>query len=157
MASEKRTIAYSLDATDVDEVASVASQLLSERTRQLGFVVAPRIDRVVLRHVSLVRLTTDQLLAVLISQTGETHRRVIPDDGADDQAKLDRIAAMLNDRVAGLTLRDARAGLIGRKRRLVRPFARVEEGFVDTHGQLCERVAVSTRSGVTSIPLVAPM
>ena len=42
--------------------------------------------------------------------------------------------------------RDARAGLIGRKRRLVRPFARVEEGFVDTHGQLCERVAVSTRA-----------
>jgi heat-inducible transcriptional repressor len=117
-AYEKRALSFSLEEAEVAAVASVASQLLSERTRQLGFVVAPRIDRVVLRHVSLVRLTTDQLLAVLISQTGETHRRVIPDDGADDQAKLDRIAAMLNDRVAGLTLRDARAGLAAEARAL---------------------------------------
>jgi heat-inducible transcriptional repressor len=110
-AYEKRTLSFSLEEVEVDAVASVASQLLSERTRQLGFVVAPRIDRVVLRYVSLVRLTTDQLLVVLISQRGETHRRVIPDDTADDQAELDRIAAMLNERIAGLTLREAREGL----------------------------------------------
>jgi heat-inducible transcriptional repressor len=110
-AYEKRTLSFSLEEVEVDAVASVASQLLSERTRQLGFVVAPRIDRVVLRHVSLVRLTTDQLLVVLISQTGETHRRVIPDETADDQAKLDRIAAVLSERIAGRTLREAREGL----------------------------------------------
>jgi heat-inducible transcriptional repressor len=117
-AYEKRTIAYSLDDAVVDSVASVASRLLSERTRQLGFVVAPRIDRVVLRHVSLVRLTTERVLVVLISQTGEMHRRVIDDDAADDQASLDRIAAMLNERIAGLTLRDARAGLAREARAL---------------------------------------
>lgn len=110
-AYEKRTLSFSVDEAEVDAVASVASQLLSERTRQLGFVVAPRIDRVVLRHVSLVRLTTDQLLVVLISRTGATYRRVIPDDTADDQSQLDRIAAMLNERIAGLTLREAREEL----------------------------------------------
>jgi len=110
-AYEKRTLSFSLGEVDVDELASVASQLLSERTRQLGFVVAPRIDRMVLRYVSLVRLTTSQLLVVLISKTGETHRRVIPDESGEDQAKLDRIAAMLNERIAGLTLREAREGL----------------------------------------------
>jgi heat-inducible transcriptional repressor len=117
-AYEKRTIAYSLDDAIVDSVASIASQLLSERTRQLGFVVAPRIDRVALQHVSLVRITTDHVLAVLVSQTGATHRRVIEDDSTDDQADLDRIAAMLNERVAGLTLREARAGLAREARAL---------------------------------------
>jgi heat-inducible transcriptional repressor len=117
-AYEIRTISYSLDAAEVDAVASVASQLLSERTRQLGFVVAPRIDRVVLRYVSLVRLTTEQVLVVLVSQTGETHRRVISDATRDDQAKLDRIAAMLNDRIAGLTLREACEGLAREARAL---------------------------------------
>jgi heat-inducible transcriptional repressor len=117
-AYERRTITYSLDDAVAESVASVASRLLSERTRQLGFVVAPRIDRVVLRYVSLVRLTTDQVLVVLISQTGETHRRVIEDATADDQASLDRIAAMLNERIAGLTLVDARAGLAREARAL---------------------------------------
>jgi len=108
---DRRTIAHGLEAAVADTVASVASQLLSECTRQLGFVVAPRIDRVALQHVSLVRLTTDRVLAVLVTQTGATHRRVIRDDSRDDQADLDRIAVMLNERVAGKTLRDARAGL----------------------------------------------
>jgi len=117
-AYERRTITNSLDETMADSVASVASRLLSERTRQLGFVVAPRVDRVVLRHVSLVRVTTDHVLVVLLSQTGEMHRRVIDDDSSDDQARLDRIAAMLNERIAGLTLRDARAGLAHEARSL---------------------------------------
>ena len=110
-AYEQRTIAYSLEDTLVDSVARVASQLLSEHTRQLGFMVAPRIDRLALRHVSLVRLSTDHLLVLLISQSGVTHRRVIEDDSNDDQAALDRIATMLNERIVGLTLREARAGL----------------------------------------------
>jgi len=117
-AYERRTIAYSLDEAEVDSIAAVASQLLSERTRQLGFVVAPRIDRMLLRHVSLVRLTTDQVLAVLVSQTGATHRRVIADTSGDDQAVLDRIAAMINERIVGLTLFDAREGLAREARAL---------------------------------------
>jgi heat-inducible transcriptional repressor len=117
-AYEKRTLSHSVDTAEVDAVASVASQLLSEHTRQLGFFVAPRIDRVVLRHLSLVRLSTEQVLVVLIAQAGETHRRVIADRSPDDQAKLDRIAAMLNERIAGLTLREARDELVREARAL---------------------------------------
>jgi heat-inducible transcriptional repressor len=117
-AYEKRSLSYQLDEAEVAAVASVASQLLSEHTRQLGFVVAPRIDRVVLCHVSLVRMTTEHVLVVLISQTGETHRRVIPDSTPDDQAKLDHIAAKLNERIAGLTLGEAREELAREARAL---------------------------------------
>jgi transcriptional regulator of heat shock response len=56
---EKRSIASSLADAEGDGAVHLASQLLSECTRQLGFVVAPRLDRVVLRHVSLVRLSSD--------------------------------------------------------------------------------------------------
>jgi len=103
-AYEMRTIASRLADADGEGAMHVASQILSERTRQLGFVVAPRLDRVVLRHVSLVRLSSDRLLVVLISQTGAAHRRVIADDGSGDQVELDRIAAGLGERVAGRTL-----------------------------------------------------
>lgn len=110
-AHERRTIAYSVDEADVDEVVHVASQLLSERTHQLGFVVAPRIDYVVLQYVTLVRLTTERVLVVLVSQAGAVYRRVIENEGSADQAELDRISAMLNERVVGRTLREVRAML----------------------------------------------
>jgi heat-inducible transcriptional repressor len=103
-AYDMRSIASRLADADAEGAMHVASQILSERTRQLGFVVAPRFDRVVLRHVSLVRLSSDRLLVVLIVQTGAAYRRVIADDGFGDQAELDRIAAGLGERVAGRTL-----------------------------------------------------
>ena len=108
---EKRSIASSLADAEGDGAVHVASQLLSECTRQLGFVVAPRLDRVVLRHVSLVRLASDRLLVVLVSQAGVAYRRVILDDGSGDQAELDRIAAGLGERVAGRTLAEVRERL----------------------------------------------
>jgi heat-inducible transcriptional repressor len=107
--SEMRAIASSLADAEGEGAVHVASQLLSERTRQLGFVIAPRLDRVVLRHVSLVRLASDRILVVLVSQTGVAHRRVIADDGSGDQAELDRIAAELGGRVAGRTLAEVHA------------------------------------------------
>ncbi len=110
-AYEMRTIASRIAEADGEGAMHVASQILSERTRQLGFVVAPRLDRVVLRHVSLVRLSSDRLLVVLISQMGAAHRRVIADDGSGDQVELDRIAAGLLERVAGRTLAEVHARL----------------------------------------------
>jgi heat-inducible transcriptional repressor len=108
-AFEMRAIASRLAGADGEGAVHLASQLLSERTSQLGFVVAPRLDRMRLRHVSLVRIASDKLLVLLVSETGVAHRRVIADEGSGDQAELDRIAAELGERVAGHTLAEVRA------------------------------------------------
>ena len=55
---EMRELAACVEAGDPRRCCSAASRLLSERTRQLGFVVVPRLGDVELRHVSLVRLST---------------------------------------------------------------------------------------------------
>jgi heat-inducible transcriptional repressor len=107
-ASERRDIAYRVEEAEGEGVVHLASELLSRHTRQLGFVVAPRLDRVVLRYLSLVRLSSERLLVVLISRTGTAFRRVVEDGRGLGQADLDRIAALLNERVAGRTLRQVR-------------------------------------------------
>jgi len=90
-------------------VAHAASRLLSERTRQLGFVLAPRFSSMVLRHVSFVRVSSERVMAVLISRDGRAYQRLIEEPGRGDQAHLDRMAALLNERVAGRTLAQVRA------------------------------------------------
>lgn len=89
-----------------------ASRLLSERTRLLGFVVAPRIEEVVLRHLSLARLSSERVLAVLVAQSGRTYQRVIEHGGSGDQPELDRMAAALCERLAGRALREIRSRLV---------------------------------------------
>jgi heat-inducible transcriptional repressor len=115
---ERRDLAGSLGSAQGDTVLRLASDLLSQRTRQLGFVVAPRLARVALRHVSFVRLSTERVLAVLVSQTGVAYRRILEDAGRDDQAELDRIATGLNERIVGRTLPEARDALAREARQL---------------------------------------
>ncbi len=115
---EKRRLAGSVEGADPLDALRVACQLLSERTQQLGFVLRPRLERVVLRHTSLVRLSSERVLAVLVSSAGVAYRRVIEDAGTDDQVELDRIAATLNGYLRGRTLAEARAALAGEVHRL---------------------------------------
>jgi heat-inducible transcriptional repressor len=105
---EQRDIAWSLDDVDAGDVVHVASALLSRHTRQLGFVVAPRVERLVLRHVGLVRLSSERLLVVLVSNAGSAHRRVVEAPESLTQAELDRITALLSERVDGRTLAEVR-------------------------------------------------
>jgi heat-inducible transcriptional repressor len=108
---ERRDLAGSIDGIDPAALLQGASRLLSERTRQLGFVVAPRVGDLRLRHITLVRLSTSRVLAVLVSETGETLRRVVEDDDSGSQAQLDRLASALNERIAGQTLAQLRDAL----------------------------------------------
>lgn len=108
---ERRDIAGSLGSTAGDGVMRVASDLLSQRTRQLGFVVAPRLERVMLQHVSLIRVSSERVLAVLVSHAGVAYRRLLEDAGSGDQAELDRIASVLSERIVGRCLGEVREAL----------------------------------------------
>lgn len=107
---EKRDLEGRLEeGASLDESAS---RLLSETTRLLGFVVPPRLEEVVLRHLSFARLSSERVLAVLVSESGRAYQRVVEHAGQGDQAELDRMAAALCERLAGTTLREIRSRLV---------------------------------------------
>jgi len=108
---ERRDLAAGMGEPDPASLVRVASRVLSERTRQLGFVVVPRVEELRLRHATLVRLSTSRVLAVLVAETGETLRRVVEDGESGAQPELDRLAAALNERIAGRTLAELREAL----------------------------------------------
>src|SRR5262245_49810368 len=105
---DRRTIDFTVASVGAAEMPEVASQLLSQQTRLLGFVVAPRLDRSKLRHIALVRLSGRRILAVLVTENGAAHRRVVEHDEPLAQAELDRLTSLLGERVAGRTLQEVR-------------------------------------------------
>jgi len=124
---ERREIAGALDVSTGDAVMEEASRALSLRTHQLGFVLLPRVGRMVLRHLSLVRLASGRVLVVLITRSGVAHRRVVADEGWGEQAELDRVAALLNERIAGRSLREMREVFAAEAHSLRRRTARLAE------------------------------
>lgn len=124
---EKRDLAARVVGSDLEQLLHSASRVLSERTRQLGFVLGPRVAEVQIRHVALVRLSTERVLAVLVTGEGATLRRLIEDEGSDDQGELDRMAAMLAETLSTGTLREARERLAREWRALRREADRLRE------------------------------
>jgi heat-inducible transcriptional repressor len=106
--ADRRTLSYEVGVAEIDSVVPVAAELLSQSTRQLGFIALPTLEQVVLQHVSLVRLGGESVLVLLVSATGTAYRRVVHSQPAPEQRDLEKMAAHLNGRITGRTLRQAR-------------------------------------------------
>jgi len=87
-----------------------AADLLTEATGQLGFSLAVESDELRLVQVHFVRVSSERVTALLVSDAGAVRTRLL-DERDTDQRRLDRMSAELSRLVAGLTLEEARARL----------------------------------------------
>ena len=109
-------LAGSGGSSPIEMILRRAAQTLGVLTQELGVALGPRLDRSVLHRLELVRVSSERLLMVLTLQLGvvRTVFVEVPADIADHA--LGAGSAVLNDRLAGLTLGDIRTSLTGRLR-----------------------------------------
>lgn len=111
---EAAAIASELDASGVSphEVMDNASHLLSRLSHQVGFVLAPEMQRTSFRHIDLVRLPHPRILVVMVSGAGLVTHKVIEMEEELTQDDLQACANYLNAHFTGLTLATIRARLL---------------------------------------------
>jgi len=115
-----------------------AAQVLSVLTQELGVAVAPALDAIVLERLELVTVASDRLLLVLTLRSGVARSVFVEVPGVVHPEAVASIAAVLNDRLAGLTLREIRQTLPERMRDTAKTSAESEllDIFVSTGDQL---------------------
>jgi heat-inducible transcriptional repressor len=117
-ASESHQIREELGAerSAVDQILERAAQVLGVLTKELGVAVGPSLDEAVLERVELLQAGAERLLLVLTLRSGvvRTIFVEVPSHMASDA--VGNVAVVLNDRLAGLTLREIRATLPERLR-----------------------------------------
>lgn len=103
-------------SSPIEMILRRAAQTLGVLTQELGVALGPRLDRSVLHRLELVRVSSERLLMVLTLELGvvRTVFVEVPADIADHA--LGAVSAVLNDRLAGLTLGEIRKSLTGRLR-----------------------------------------
>src|SRR4051812_9161793 len=112
-AAERRAIATLLEgATDLDDVVQRSVRLLAQLTRQVAIVQYPTLSRSTVRHVEVVPLTKDRVLAVLILSTGRVEQRVVELPDALDDERIADLRSRLNRMIVGDRLVDASAKLV---------------------------------------------
>lgn len=115
---EQRRLDRALEGVDSTETPRCAAQALSDQTRQLGFVVPPRVEHLPLRTLHLVPVSTGRVLAVLVAENGGVMQRIVAHEERISRRELERIGRILAERVAGRTLVGLRRCLEEERERL---------------------------------------
>ncbi len=102
--------------TAVEEILRRAAQVLGVLTQELGVAVGPTFDQVVLERLDLAQVATDRLLLVLNLRSGTVRTIFVQVPGTIASDSVQRVAQILNERLAGLTLKDIRVSLGDRLR-----------------------------------------
>jgi heat-inducible transcriptional repressor len=111
-AAEKRAIATILDgAVDLDDVVQRSVRLLAQLTHQVALVQYPTLSRSTVRHVELVALSDNRVLAVLILSSGRVEQRLVELDTPADEVTLAAVRARVAAAVTGRAIAEATAAL----------------------------------------------
>jgi heat-inducible transcriptional repressor len=102
--------------TALDQILGRAAKVLGLLTNELGVAVTPTLDAAVLERLELLQVSTERLMLVLTLKSGvvRTIFVEVPSHLAPDV--LVELTLRINERLAGLSLRDIRASLSDRLR-----------------------------------------
>ena len=129
---------YNLPPADLDEALSRTSRMLAELSQQAAIVVAPHAERQRLEHLEFVRLSDEQLLAVLVSAGGQIENKLIRSEMSLDPSFVERINNYLAEYLGqGATLEELRR--------------RVLEGLGKDKGELDELAVAALRLGQVAL------
>ena len=95
----------------IEAILQRAAQSLGVVTQELGIALGPRFDQAVLQRIELVRLSTERILMVLALEGGAMRTIFVEVKGEIADGALHEVAFVLNERLAGLPLREVRTSL----------------------------------------------
>lgn len=94
--------------SDTDELLRESTKLLSKLTNLLGVALSPSLSSGVLERLDIVPLSGSRLMFVLSVRGGLVKTVVLGFEADLQRSEIDRIVSILNERLAGLTLREIR-------------------------------------------------
>ncbi len=103
-------------SSPIETILRRAAQTLGVLTQELGVALGPRLDRSILRRLELVRVSSERLLMVLTLEGGVMRTVFVEVPGEIVDSALASVTAVLNDRLAGLTVAQLRSSLPDRLR-----------------------------------------
>lgn len=100
----------------IEGILAKAAQVLGVVTQELGVAVAPSFDAAVLDRLELMQVSSERLLIVLVMRGGLARTLFLEVSSHLPQQAIASVAMVLNERLAGRTLREIRTSLRERLR-----------------------------------------
>jgi heat-inducible transcriptional repressor len=95
----------------IDEILARAAQVLGVLTNELGVAVSPSLEEAVLERLDLLQVSSDRLLLVLALKSGVVRTIFVEVPTQMAAEAVAHVTVVLNERLAGLTLKQIRSTL----------------------------------------------
>jgi heat-inducible transcriptional repressor len=106
-AAEQRAIGVFLDgASDLDEIMSRTSRVLSQLTKHAAIVQYPSLSKSAVRHIEIVSVTSRKALLVLVTDAGRVEQRTVDCSVDLTETLVGELRARLNTALVGVNLSD---------------------------------------------------
>ncbi|MBA2313548.1 MAG: heat-inducible transcription repressor HrcA [Actinobacteria bacterium] len=92
---------------ELEDALRRTAALLSGLTDTAAVVFAPALDKSVVRHIDLVRLSGDRAMVLLVSDTGRVQNHVVLIPESFDDVQINDATGMLNRLTAGVPVESA--------------------------------------------------
>jgi heat-inducible transcriptional repressor len=103
-------------SSTIETILRRAAQSLGVLTQELGVALGPRLDASLLRRLELVRVGSERLLLVLTLDGGVVRTVFVEVHGSLADSAVLEVTRVLNERLAGHTLRELRTSVAERLR-----------------------------------------
>lgn len=97
---------YESKKRDIERVIGLTSKMLSSMTNYTSMVSGPRLSKTRFKHIQLIPIDINNILIVLVTDPGLVENRIVGTPIPFDAEELDRISAVLNKRLRGLSIDD---------------------------------------------------
>ena len=100
-------------AHDLEDLLARTSTVLAQLTRLVSLVIAPALDAASCRVIELISLSTQTVLLLLVTDTGQVIKRQIELRAVVNEEDVDRARTVLNEYVRGRRMSDVHATVAG--------------------------------------------
>ena len=110
---------YRGGASQVEGLLRETSKVLSSFSKQAGVVLTPRLSQTMFKRIEFVRLRTNMVMTILVSQAGIVHNTLFEIAEDISQEELDKYSRYLNELLQDLTLHEVKARLLQEMKKLL--------------------------------------
>lgn len=131
--------------SEAEEVIRRSAMILSELTNYTAVLLGPEIGKHTIRRLSIVPLTADSALALIVTDTGHVEKRIFDIPQGLDPSNIEKMINILNDRLAGVALSDLQFRL---EEEVLAVFRQHIDRYTELFASLQKAVVVSNDNNV---------
>ena len=102
---------YQFSELETSDIIKQTSEVLSVLSHQMSIMSAPKIIGTVLKHIEFIKISTNRILVIFVSQSGFVQNRIVEDQEDISQDELDKYTNYLGDILVGISLEEVREKL----------------------------------------------